>query len=259
MIRSRNLFGRARVMMIAELVSFQNLLRRNVQTSPSSSTSGEQLYVSWWSSNASWAHGWSRASLAFFLMSGLVTLTWTAGEIIGYLAGPRHGKIILMSLGSVCVNVALFAAIIWFLSTGASEESHKNLRTDETSYHSNCFTKWYSLYFQKRVVRFLGSTVGDHSAEGSDQLWKGRLLFLRDEMARSSQDTKNACAAMVQSLQARMDAAGGDLRNEVASVEKGLEALSNEQRAVSEDLHQKLDAILVALQKRETNVKTGKR
>ncbi len=238
-------------MMIAELVSFQNLLRRNVQTSPSSSANAEQLYLSWWSSNASWAHGWSRASLVFFLLSFLVTFIWTAGEIIGYLSGPRHGKIIIMSLGSVCVNVALFAAIIWFLSTGASEESNKNLRDrDETSYHSSCFTKWYYQYFQKTMVRFLGSSGGDHSAEGSDQLWKGRLLFLRDEMTRSSTDTKNACATMVQSLQSQMDAAGVDLRDEVAAVEKGLIELSNEQRASSQDLHQKLDAILQVLQPR---------
>ena len=55
LVRSQHLFGRARVMLIAELVSFQNLLRRHGEEEVA--TYG--VYSVWcWSD--SWANGWSR-------------------------------------------------------------------------------------------------------------------------------------------------------------------------------------------------------
>ena len=55
LVRSQYLFGRARVMLIAELVSFQNLLRRHGEEEVA--TYG--VYSVWcWSD--SWANGWSR-------------------------------------------------------------------------------------------------------------------------------------------------------------------------------------------------------
>lgn len=122
------LFGSARVMMAAALVSFQNLLRRSIpQGGPSSSSPihvGGPLYATWWSSE-SWVRCWSRESVVFFSLASLVALVWTIGELVGYLTGALEGNVWL-SFGSICVNVTLFVGIMMFLASGASENGKED-------------------------------------------------------------------------------------------------------------------------------------
>ncbi len=77
LIRSQSLFGRARVLLIAELFSFESLLRtssnRNDQDPPAS------IYSKWWYGTFG-NHGWSRATTIFFALSGIVVITWFVGE-----------------------------------------------------------------------------------------------------------------------------------------------------------------------------------
>jgi hypothetical protein len=239
LIKSHHLFGRARVMMIAELVSFQNLMRRSGQPDQAASSSLGQLYTTWWSSDYSWARGWSRGSVVFFTLSSLVMVSWTIGEVVGYLVGARYGNI-SMSLGSVCVNVGLLCGIMLFLSTGASDGNNSKGGTDEndSKQHSKLCDEWYGRYFQNTMVRLLGSSGGKARLNGTEHMWQGRLHFLRNEMLRISNETKKGRNNMMRSLESMIQQSEARVRNEVVAVETSLNDLSRERREMNEQLQQ---------------------
>lgn len=76
LLKSQKLFGRARVMLIAELASFQSLLRRRDQDakSPESPTAKGNVYSKWWTSSGL-SHNWSRGSILFLWLSMIVTVS----------------------------------------------------------------------------------------------------------------------------------------------------------------------------------------
>ena len=80
LIKSQKLFGRARVMLIAELASFQSLLRRRDQdTATLESNAGEGIVYSKWWTSVGLTHNWSRGSVLFFWLSMLVIVSiWLA-------------------------------------------------------------------------------------------------------------------------------------------------------------------------------------
>lgn len=82
LLKSQKLFGRARVMLIAELASFQSLLRRRDQDSDSleSPRAKGVVYSRWWTSNGLSNH-WSRGSVLFFWLSMIVTVSMTSKNI----------------------------------------------------------------------------------------------------------------------------------------------------------------------------------
>lgn len=220
--------------MIAELVSFQNLLRRNVQSNPTSSSS--DIYRTWLSNDA-WVDGWSRGSVVFFTISLTVVVTWTIGEVAGYLDGPRDGSI-WFSLGSVCVNVGLFAGIVVFLSSSALVD--RNIKDSEGHTHKSAvFAKWYGRYFQQTMVRMLGSS-GGRKAQGADQLWKGRLLFLQNEMVKVAAETTHECSTMVQTLSSSIEQNETNMRIELVSLERRLSELAAQQNDIKLLLERKL-------------------
>ena len=76
LLKSQKLFGRARVMLIAELASFQSLLRRRDQDADSleSPMTKGIVYSKWWTSSGL-SHNWSRGSVLFFGLSMVVTVS----------------------------------------------------------------------------------------------------------------------------------------------------------------------------------------
>lgn len=76
LLKSQKLFGRARVMLIAELSSFQTLLRKKDQddTSSQSSTTEGVVYSKWWTSSGL-TRNWSRGSVLFFMLSMFVMVS----------------------------------------------------------------------------------------------------------------------------------------------------------------------------------------
>ena len=76
LLKSQKLFGRARVMLIAELASFQSLLRRTDQDSNPQEhpTTKGIVYSKWWTSSGL-SHNWSRGSVLFFWLSMVVTVS----------------------------------------------------------------------------------------------------------------------------------------------------------------------------------------
>lgn len=219
--------------MIAELVSFQNLLKRN---SERDQYVDSNVYKAWWSSD-SWARGWSRGSMVFLALSTIVTFTWTIAEVLGHLVGTKYGNI-WMSLGSVCVNVVLFVCIMIVLSLGASDGK-------DTKFHCN---EWVARYFQKSMLKLLGSSGGVSKFQLKHDLeWNGRLNYLRNEMIRLSEDTTDRCSNMIKLLEDKIAKSENHLRSQSESIEKSLAELKDERKAMKQQINDSFADILVSL------------
>lgn len=211
--------------MIAELVSFQNLLCRRGLS--------DQVDT-WWNRSISYAHGWSRGSLLFFVLSSFVTISWTIGEVLGSLVGSSYGNI-WMSLGSVFVNVLLLCSIILFLSAGAADGKV----SDE--YYRCRFFEWYRRYFQSTMVYCLGSSGSQKNVTGVDHMWQGRILYLRKEMERISNETKKDCLDMVQSMESQLEQSESRMLSELSKVHMILQERDVEKRQLLEMMTELLD------------------
>eukprot|EP00977_Amphora_coffeiformis_P010169 scaffold2363_cov159-Amphora_coffeaeformis.AAC.31 len=246
LVRSQNLFGRARVMMIAEMVSFQNLLRRS-----SGDVSALAIYKAWWSKDS--ASGWSRGSMVFFGLSSIVVLVWAIAETAGFFTGPGHGNM-MMSLGSIMVTVFLFVCIMLFLSIGAGNESKLFERNGKKIWNGrleDCASQFESLV-HSFVLRLLGSSVTNSGTLGvsSDSTaadeWSGRIHFLKKEMNKIADEQRAATSEQVQNL-------GSSLREELAKLESSFATLKQEvskpEAVAPEDVPAMLGVAIEALQK----------
>jgi hypothetical protein len=251
LLRSQSLFGRARVTMIAELVSFQNLLRQNAPPNTAVVSPTAPIYKTWWSSD-SWARGWSRGSAVFFSLSSLVVFVWVIGEIVGFFAGAHHRNVFL-SMGSVLINVTLFIGIMLFLSTGATDNS-LNGEDDNENGRFQLIGQCYTLFI-KHALKFLlvsPNEKEDKSSIGDD--WSGRLVFLQREMNRTSEATKEDSKQTSKVLENAITQTEERLRTEVTSLEKGLAELrlelrvalqtANERKAQEDELQQTMSKVL---------------
>ena len=203
-MRSNKLFGRARVLMIAELVALQNLL---------SFQDMSEQDGSWWTRSFDCAKGRSRSSVIFFVLSLFVTTLWTIGEVLGSLMGPSSGNL-LMSLGSVAINVFLLCGVIFFLSSGSSE--HKD------QYYRSRYLDWYSRYFQSTMVRMLGSSSSRIHFSGMEIVWQGRLHYLQNKMIELSENSDKKWEVEIESLKTYFDVRETALQSELTDVKLAL-------------------------------------
>ena len=224
-MRSNKLFGRARVLMIAELVAFQNLLSFHDSTEHDDS---------WWNRRFAWAKGRSRSSVTFFALSLLVTTLWTIGEVFGSLLGPNFGNL-FMSLGSVVVNVSLLCGVIFFLSDGSSDQKDQ--------YYRSRYLDWYSRYFQSTMVRMLGSSSSKIHFSGMEVLWQGRLHYLRNEMVRISDDSEEKWRAELDSLKNLLDVRESNLQKELGEMQIALKEMHEGNRQVLAKISEAICAI----------------
>lgn len=180
LLNSRKLFGRARVMLIAELVSFQSLLcKRDLQgdTKEEKEPIENGIYSYWWTSGSwSWTHKWSRGSILFFGLSMFVTIVWTVAELVGFAKGDKYVSVV-RSLSSVFINIALYITIILFLD--------RNSQSEKSERHGKEWTN----SLQRLVLRVLGASKHGKSDQmrkrrkGNEE-WHGRVQFLQCEMDR---------------------------------------------------------------------------
>ena len=187
LLRSRQLFGRARVMLIAELVSFQNLLKRKHDQAP------DQVYKQWWSHYSTW--GWSRGSMIFFGLSSLVVLVWVIAETSGIYTNSDSSNV-WMGLLSIFMIVSLFVGIMLFLSSGA-DKAHDRL--------DRVLEEWENGLIKRIVIRILGgSLTGDafekQNRSASDEAWQGRLLYLQHEMNRIADENRQEMKANLEAI-----------------------------------------------------------
>mmetsp|Transcript_3044 Transcript_3044/g.6749 ORF Transcript_3044/g.6749 Transcript_3044/m.6749 type:complete len:379 (+) Transcript_3044:3-1139(+) len=222
LLKSQKLFGRARVMLIAELASFQSLLRRRDQDSKSleSPTAKGVVYSKWWTSSGL-AHNWSRGSVLFFWLSMIVTVCWTFAELVGYVQGVQVGSI-LMSFSSVLINIALYIIIMVFLDrNSASNSSKKNVPMDGRDERSISLQKLVHWVFD---VSRRSKKVSSRFSRGQD-VWHGRVEFLQREMDHNAEKQTELVMTQSEHLQNSMNASETRLRKEVNRIDEKFELL----------------------------------
>lgn len=227
LVRSENLFGRARVMLIAELASFQNLLRKTDQ-SQDRLTLSTRIYSKWWSSRP-WNQDWSRGSVLFFSLSLVVILAWIVGETVGYASRERSGDVIL-SLASIMVNLVLFIAIITFLASNSAHSGSKKEPYDEVDDElSTSYTVgWRNGFIQKVMLRILGtSSDGYLKSTGSDE-WNGRVHYLHREMKRIAEESSTLLNEQSKGMENLVKISESRLRTQMLTIERSFEFLKQD-------------------------------
>jgi len=213
-------------MLIAEMVSFQNLLRRNVDES----NAPRRVYNDWWSRSGSWANGWSRGSIIFFSLSSVIVLAWVLWETSGILSGDLDANV-WAGLASIFINVGLFVGIMAFLSSGAATTISRlgGGKTPEShQFRWCCCGEWYSNFMQGMMLRLLGSSVETHKGPAVDIAWRGRLLFLQNEMNRMIREAQEDSNKKVHDLDALVSQMENRLRHELMNVESAIQGLRYE-------------------------------
>lgn len=253
LIRSQYLFGRARVMILAELISFQNLLRKD--NDPLPLKKDDSGAPSWNIVRRMWMAGrsrrWSRGSLVFFTISASSVLIWFIGEMAGYASGQHYGDIKL-SLGSIIVNVAVLLVVVAFLSQRMSGLTDSS--PDSIQGFASC---WYKNSIQRLMVLLLGTSETasskDTDREHSD-VWRGRALFVQREMERIASESRSQ-------NKAEMKALDGKLYSEMSALERRVlesEALvMAEVKASERRIEATLQCIMVSLDAKETIANDG--
>jgi hypothetical protein len=227
LLRSDNLFGRARVMLIAELVSFQNLLRRNVDES----RAPRRVYNAWWSSGI---NGWSRGSLMYFALTILIVILWVAYDITGIFYGKGYGNI-LLGLGSILINLLIFIGIMILLSTGAIDIARRTKNSkltsseDEPRTHRLCGDR-YGNFLQSVVMRLLGSSTSSKAETYHADSWHGRLVYLQNEMVRIADESNEETTSKLQALERVIQQTDTRLRGELTSLERSISELQADLR-----------------------------
>ena len=235
LMKSQMLFGRARVMLVAEIGCFQNLLRKTHQDDGISrldSTSNPKVFDKWWSDVPAFARGWSRGSIIFFCLSSLVVLFWAVGEMAGHISGERHGNLII-SIVSLLANVALFAAMMLFLSHhGKSENSSVSLESNISSVESNdseqtglpAYLHKVPSYLQKLLLRLMGSSQDSWNHvrkkdQKQENMWRGRVHHLQSQMDQRAQEARDLAIKQSQALEQLVAATELRLKTEMAGVD----------------------------------------
>jgi hypothetical protein len=227
LIRSHNLFGRARVMLIAELVSFQNLLRKTEQNREDQAT--VQNCSKGWSSGPL-NQDWSRGSVLFFSLSLFVMVAWIIGEIVGFANGEQHGNV-LFSLASILVNFVLFVVIMVFLASGAagiaSKREEEGENGDRRSGICRCFTN-YGGFVQSTMLRMLGTSkdTDDPFKVNENEEWTGRVRYLQREMERIAEVSAAAVKEQSKVMENHVTLSESRVRAEMGALRAGFESLT---------------------------------
>ncbi|KAL3925628.1 MAG: hypothetical protein SGILL_000279 [Bacillariaceae sp.] len=220
LLKSQKLFGRARVMLVAELVSFQSLLRRRdppEDDAPESEAKGEDLVYSEWWTSGSWSltRRWSRGSVLFFALSLFVICVWTVAELVGFARGDQYVSL-FSSLSSVFVNIALYIAALLFLDRSAASARREAEGTRE-----------WSNSLQRFVLRVLGVSRDDNKdprllrkkRKGREE-WHGRVQFLQREMDGIAERQTELINEQSDNFQQMLNQSESRLRGELGAIEE---------------------------------------
>eukprot|EP00957_Ditylum_brightwellii_P206509 15348769-Ditylum_brightwellii.AAC.1 len=193
LVNSKSLFGRARVMLLAELVSFQNLLRKK---NDHVNQSGGRVSVVMKCQNK-----WTRETFIFFYLSVTVVVLWIMGETVGYLSGKFHGDI-QFSIASIFANVGLILVVMTVLSSAARITDSPGVTKQgilDSGISKYC-SKYITNFVQKIMMRFLGMTEENSLKNPDMEEWQGRVLYLQREMARVTKESTAKVKADVKAL-----------------------------------------------------------
>ncbi|KAG7355959.1 ion transport protein [Nitzschia inconspicua] len=217
LLNSQRLFGRARVMLVAELVSFQSLLRKRDYQGEQfdhAKKNEDGVFSNWWMSGSwSWTRKWSRGSIVFFGLSMFVTFVWTIAEIVGFSRGGKYVSIV-SSLSSVFVTIALYVTVILFLGQNPILTKKDGVPKKE-----------WSNILQRVVLRVLGASQerrkeARRSKNKGQGDWHGRVQFLRREMDRIAEKQSELLNEQSEDFQAMVGQSENRLRSELQAIEE---------------------------------------
>ena len=156
------MFGRTRVLLIAEIVSFQGLFV-NLKRDDTANGVRKMGCIRW------------TRSFTFIFLATLVVLIWIFAEMILYQSEVKYGRF-LISLLIIFVNVAVLTIIMIALS-----RRHRNKSLSQVELYTP---------IQRVMLRLLGTTEhsAGHGAEEVDE-WGGRAVFLQKEMLRTTAES----------------------------------------------------------------------
>jgi hypothetical protein len=233
LVRSHKLFGRARVMLIAELVSFQSLLRQI--DGQEAHAPNSHIYSKWWSKTPWGNNSWSRGSVLFFTLSLLVVAGWVIGELVGYASGERHSDV-LFSLLSIIVNVSLFILIMFFLASGAAGISKKNDDSEDKNREKGAFRRWITDWnngcIQRSMLHLLGASQGIiqdgsyHKGDATED-WNGRVHYIQREMTRHAEESAVHTGEQSKAMESFVAQSEVRLRGEMDKLEESFRVLRN--------------------------------
>jgi hypothetical protein len=232
LLRSQQLFGRARIMLVAELVSFQNLLKTRIErdddeevllSTTTTTAQKQRVYNTWWVHKT--LHHWSRGSVIFLGVSLSVIVIWTLAELFGWRAtGERHGNL-LLSLASVFVNVILFVVIMLFLAKGAESTSIiKEEKEDESTMNEKEDVDSTPGFVQRAMLQLLGTSksgpsISSRFYKGKSDIvmneWSGRVNYLRQEMSRHAKNQQALSMEQFKAMEDLITLSESRLRTEV--------------------------------------------
>jgi len=199
---SSSIFGRARALLLAELVSFQYLLARRHETEHSwlekvpdivrRSKYFEEITKSW-----------STSSIFFFTVSMIMCITSFMVELLSFIY-LNSAEISINKIGAftcILTNILIFI-ILRFLFRGDGED----VVEEENDKSQNKFlTHIKEVYLI--IVNFFMSRILDTndqaysiSSEGNETSWQGRTDYLRRKIEKNVKESKVDALAQIRSL-----------------------------------------------------------
>ena len=139
----------------------------------------------------------------------------------------RVGSIV-MSFGSILINIFLYVIIMIFLDRNSAVNSSSKSEPAEASWHTS---------YQKVVHWVLGvsrrsKTVSSRFSRGQDA-WHGRVEFLQREMDRNTERQKELVMAQSECLQGFMNTSETRVRAEISEIDDKFKSLET---SVQEEL-----------------------
>ena len=180
---SDHLFGRARIMLIAELASFQYLLRdsRKISTFKHNMKNNVVNYLCLMAENICGDRPWG--SVAFFMISTILFIFWAIMELI---SSHRQGVSCWAAVASIASNsliLLLFGKLCAFESSDISRSMSKQNSLMQQ------IGQLYSYCIEHIMSRILGvHDLGDKKHEVSR--WKGRTDFLKTNIEKALQQSE---------------------------------------------------------------------
>ena len=247
LLRSKNLFGRARVMLLAELVSFQNLLYASDKKQESNLTvCGYNCHV-------------SKGSFIFFCLSGFVICIWVVFEYSFYKSGELYGDL-KFSIGSIFVNVFILTILSLILKNTGEIGTSRKKKDDNDRFNwdlMNINSMWRLM-----MLRFLGTNHSESpmqdSGSSSFDDWRGRVYYIRGEMEKVSRDASERTRLDMQTLESKIN---GKLQDDIHTlkldVEKSQTNLKKEiqqmENRLQSTIEQNINRMLHKLQEQQTS------
>jgi len=187
LLRSRQLFGRTRVLHLAELVSLQILFAEQTEDFKTCFSAKLSGLVQFWGQLK-----WTVYGSMLNVLSFLVLVLWCVAEAYTFAKSeaviPSRAERTALTFGTIAANFVVFVIFLFTLTRKPSERG----------FIVNCV--------QNMMLKLLDKSSDDEaSLKSADQFddWTGRVDYLSKEMKRLNEDFSLQTREVVQNSEAR--------------------------------------------------------